>query len=275
MQINKFKKLRIEINSDCNRKCVFCPRGTDTTRWVDGVLQKQGKQKLIDKKMKTEDVMSLLDQNVDQGFNAEVSFVFYNEPVLDDRLITLSEYAKSKGTRLVLTTNGDQIKDDPALAKEIFRVNDFVSVSLYDYKNREGRKKLMDEWHSYFKSLNIPLSKYKLTGEYELFGNRAGLINRKDKFKRGASLDDHVPLTASCRKIHQKMNIRYDGEVAICCDDAHIQHSLGNVLETSLADVWYGDRMQEATQFLAAGNRAAMKPCDTCVRGVPKGFKVV
>ena len=132
MQIGKFNNLRIEINSDCNRKCVFCPRGTDATRWVDGVLQKQGKQKLVDKKMKTEDVMSLLDQNVEQGFNATVSFVFYNEPVLDDRLIMLSEYAKSKGTRLVLTTNGDQIKDDPILAKEIFRVNDFVSVSLYD-----------------------------------------------------------------------------------------------------------------------------------------------
>jgi 2-deoxy-scyllo-inosamine dehydrogenase (SAM-dependent) len=274
MHIQKFKNLRIEINSDCNRKCVFCPRGTDITRWEDST-QKPGRQKLINKKMETNDVLSLLDQNIDQDFNAAVSFVFYNEPVLDDRLVFLSEYAKNKGTRVILTTNGDQMLSDPVLTQEIFRVNDVVSISLYDYKDEAGRKKLMDKWHAYLKGLGISGNKYRLTGEYQLFGNRAGLIDRKEKYMRGSELDKMVPLNASCRKIHQKMNIRYDGEVAICCDDAHIQHSLGNVLKSTLADVWYGDRMQEATELLAAGNRAAMKPCNICVRGLPKGFRVV
>ena len=267
MYIQKFKNIRIEINSDCNRKCVFCPRRTDITRWIDGG-QDEKKQQLISKKMKTEDVISLLDQNVDQGFDATVSFVFYNEPVLDERLIYFSEYAKSKNSRVVLTTNGDQMLADQQLTKEIFRVNDHVCISLYDYKDMLGRKNLMDKWHVYLSSLGIKKNQYRLTGDYQNFGNRAGLIDRKDKFMRNAALDQKVPIKADCRKIHTKLNIRYDGEVPICCEDSHVRHSLGNVLETSISEVWYGDKMKEATRLLSLGDRAAMAPCSKCVKSI-------
>ena len=247
MQIPKFKNIRIEINSDCNRKCVFCPRGTDTTRWINGG-QDGKKQKLITKRMETDDVISLLDQNVNQGFNATVSFVFYNEPVLDDRLVFFSEYAKGKNSRVILTTNGDQMLADPLLTKEIFRVNDHVCISLYDYKDMVGRKNLMDKWDAYLHGEGIKKHQYRLTGDYQNFGNRAGLIDRKDKFMNKADLDKKVPIKANCRKIHSKLNIRYDGEVPICCDDSHVRHSLGNVLKTSISEVWYGEKMMDIPQ---------------------------
>ena len=268
MNISKFKKIRIEINSDCNRKCVFCPRGTDVSRWVDGG-QDTKRQKLLTKFMSTENVISLIDQNVDQGFNAEVSFVFYNEPVSDDRLIYFSEYAKSRKLRVVVTTNGDAMLQDSELAKEVFRVNDLVCISLYDYKDMEGRSKLMGEWDAYLSSLGIRKDAYRLTGEYFNFSNRAGLIDRKNKFMgKNHKLDDEVPLTADCSKIHSKLNIRYDGEVPICCDDAHVRNSLGNVLDTSISEVWYGDRMKRATEILSRGARSEMIPCSTCVRSI-------
>ena len=90
MNIKKFKDLRIEINSDCNRKCVFCPRENDLTRWK---INRHGKKSLVRKFMSDEIVYSILDQNINQGFNANVSFMFYNEPTLDKRLFNFIDYA--------------------------------------------------------------------------------------------------------------------------------------------------------------------------------------
>ena len=267
MNIPPFKKLRIEINSDCNRKCVFCPRGTDTTRWVDGG-QDGKQQQLISKRMATQDVISLIDQNVDQGFNAELGFDFYNEITLDERLFYFCDHAKGRGTRIEVVTNGDTMLDDNNYTRELFRLTNFVNISLYDYKDDAGRKALENKWHQYLSGLGISKLSYKLVGEYTSFGNRAGLVDRKNKYMQGHRLDKKVPLKANCKKIHAKLNIRYDGEVPICCEDSHVRWSLGNVLKTSLADVWYGPEMQKATELLRKGNRAAITPCAKCVKSV-------
>ena len=267
MNIPKFKKLRIEINSDCNRKCVFCPRGTDSTRWVGGA-QSGKRKKLIDKKMSTENVLSLIDQNVEQGFNAEIGFDFYNEITLDERLFYFCDYAKSKGLSIEVVTNGDKMLGDSEYTKELFRLTNFVNISLYDYKDMAGRDRLCDKWRKFLSSCGIPQGRYRLVGDYTNFGNRAGLVKRKEKYMQGASLDHKVPLHANCKKIHSKMNIRYDGEVPICCEDSHVRYSLGNALKTSLADVWYGQKMQDATKLLRAGNRAAILPCSACVKSI-------
>ena len=267
MNIPPFKKLRIEINSDCNRKCVFCPRGTDISRWVDGGQGKE-KQQLINKKMSTKDVISLIDQNVEQGFNAELGFDFYNEITLDERLFYFCDYAKGKGTPIEVVTNGDTMIADSNYTRELFRLTDFVNISLYDYKDAAQRRALENKWHNFLSGLGINRLQYKLVGEYVNFGNRAGLIDRKNKYMLGHQLDKKVPIKANCKKIHTKLNVRYDGEVPICCEDSHVRWSLGNVLETSLADVWYGPRMQEATELLRKGNRAAITPCAKCVKSL-------
>ena len=84
----------------------------------------------------------------------------------------------------------------------------------------------------------------------------------------GAYLDSKVPLSANCAKIHAKMNIRYDGEVPICCEDALVQHSLGNVNESTLSEIWYGQKMIDATLLLAKGKRSDISPCDKCVKSI-------
>lgn len=265
MNIPKFKKLRIEINSDCNRKCVFCPRGTDDTRWV---LDDRNKQKLIEKYMSTEDVISLIDQNVEQGFNAEVGFDFYNEVTLDDRLLYFCDYTKGKGLPVEIVTNGDKLLGDKNYTRELFRLTRFVNISLYDYKDYAGRDALCQTWHKFLADCGIHRAQYKLVGDYFNFGNRAGLVNRKKKYMQGASLDQQVPLKANCKKIHSKLNIRYDGEVPICCEDSHVRYSLGNVLKSSIADVWYGEKMKQATELLRRGDRGAILPCSACVKSI-------
>jgi len=265
MKIPKFKNLRIEINSDCNRRCQFCPRDKDDTRWK---VDKNNKKKLVYKLMKDELVYSILDQNVSQGFNAAVGFDFYNEPTMDDRLFKFLEFTLNTGCKTEIVTNGDTIKKDKDYAHEFFKRVSFTNISLYDYRDLEGRKKLMSWWEDYLADLKISKHRYRLVGEYFNFGNRAGTVDRKDKFMNGAHLDSKVPLSANCAKIHAKMNIRYDGEIPICCEDALVQHSLGNVNKNTLSEIWYGPEMINATMLLAKGKRSAISPCDKCVKSI-------
>ena len=267
VRIPKFRKLRIEINSDCNRKCVFCPRGTDVSRWQPDTANTK-KKALIGKRMATEDVLSIMDQNIAFGFNAEVGFDFYNEVTLDERLLFFCEYANLQSSPVAIVTNGDSMRVDEKFTKELFRLVSFISISLYDYKDKDGRQKLMSEWDKYLVGLGIHKRQYELVGEWAGFGNRAGLIDRRDKFLGGADKDKLVPIHANCKKIHSKLNIRYDGEVPICCEDSHIRYSLGNVLKTSIEEVWYGEKMRKATELLMQGNRAAITPCSKCVKSV-------
>ncbi len=263
--IPKFKSMNIEINSDCNRRCVFCPRGQDKTRWK---TDKNGKKKLIGNYMSDELVYSLIDQNLEQEFNAKIGFIFYNEPTLDERLFDFIDYASQKCPGIDITTNGDKIKKDSNYAREFFKFPITAHISLYDYKDMEGRQKLIDWWNDYLiKDLNITKDKFRFTGNYFNFGNRAGLIDRRGKYLAHAKLDDLVPLKASCRKIHSKLNIRYDGEVPICCEDSLVQHSLGNVNNNTISEIWYGEKMKIATELLANKKRHAISPCNKCTKG--------
>lgn len=261
--IRPFKAIRIEINSDCNRRCRFCPRDKDDTRWI---VDDKGKKKLINKTMSDELVFSILEQNVKQGFNGVVGFDFYNEPTMDPRLLSFLDYANYTGCPTEIVTNGDKIKKEPDYAAKFFSKVTFTNISLYDYRDMEGRKKLMSWWTNYLDGLKVSQNSYRLVGEYFNFGNRAGTVDRRDKYMNGAELDSKVPLTAGCKKIHSKMNIRYDGEVPICCEDALVQYSLGNVNDSTLSEIWYGEKMKRATELLSKGNRAAINPCNKCVK---------
>jgi len=262
--MKKFKSLNIEINSDCNRRCVFCPRSQDETRWS---LDNKGKKKLIGKYMDEEIVKSIIDQNKEQGFNASIGFIFYNEPTLDDRLFDFISYASGKAPAINITTNGDKIKKDEQYAKDFFAFPLTAYISLYDYRDMQGREKLIKWWKNYLKSLGVPNHKYNFTGNYFNFGNRAGLIDRRNKYLAHSNLDSMVPLRASCKKIHAKFNVRYDGEVPICCEDTLVQYSLGNVKNNTLSEIWYGEKMKIATELLKNKNRAALSPCNKCTKG--------
>ena len=60
---------------------------------------------------------------------------------------------------------------DNEYAKEFFKRVVYTNISLYDYKDLEGRQKLMGWWKDYLTKLNIPTQRYRLVGEYFNFGN--------------------------------------------------------------------------------------------------------
>lgn len=94
-----FSMVEIEINSRCNRRCVYCPN----------VIAPRKAPKM----MQPEQFERILDRLVEAEFAGRLSYHFYNEPLLNPKLTTFVSRAQQRlpKVRQVLYSNGDYLTD--------------------------------------------------------------------------------------------------------------------------------------------------------------------
>lgn len=74
---------------------------------------------------------------------------------------------------------------------------------------------------------------------------------------------DHPSQFKRCAKPFREMSIRWDGSVAICCNDWRGEFKCGSVASMALEEVWNGEAMQAARKYLYHGQRT-IGPCKGC-----------
>lgn len=115
MRLGLFRVLSIQTTTLCNLRCPTCLRQNDPT---DPFKVQKGKTPL-DVQMPDKMVYSIVDQAVDLGFRGQILFYGYNEPLLDPRFFTFARYAKAKGLKPGLFTNGVVLNSKNPRAEEI------------------------------------------------------------------------------------------------------------------------------------------------------------
>lgn len=210
-----FQQVLIETRTDCNNHCSFCPHAFNK---------------------KTLSIMewscytTIIDQLCEMNYNGRVALMLSNEPLLDNRLEDMIDYAKSKSQRLFLdiTTNGRLLTVE--LVDKLFRLG-LDNININDY--RGDRDKNPEKWSPYIKLI------------YAAYGN-----NPKVSFKR-RRLDESLPNYAGnipqtfnnedfgfCNYPFRKLTIAYNGNVLLCCDDFMYKTIFGNVMSDKLIDCW-------------------------------------
>lgn len=110
----KFKRIHIELTNRCNFACEFCPQSIMTRKCGDIEFQ------LLE---------SILDQIHEARLTETVLFHVMGEPLLYPYLEKAVRYAKQKGLRVCLTTNGWLM--DKEILEALFRNNiDHIILSL-------------------------------------------------------------------------------------------------------------------------------------------------
>ena len=79
----------------------------------------------------------------------------------------------------------------------------------------------------------------------------------------GAGLPPKVAEGKRCAKPFREFSVRWDGSVALCCNDWRGLYVIGNVLVTDIAELWQSPRMEAARRFLIRGERTFV-PCNLC-----------
>lgn len=235
-----FSKISIECNSFCNRSCSFCTRSNDDREKV---------------RMPEELIHKVLYELSNVNYQGLISFHFYNEIFTDKRIFSFFEKCQELGLNNYIFTNGDYLTMDIVKQLSTYNIKEFA-LSIYDWKDD-------DEFELKCNALNTKLELQNYSWNYYIikggdnFGNRAGYVTHKNE-------ELTLPITAACSKIENKIDIRYDGTVVMCCMDYYGVHKIGNINHENIIDIWYGKIRHEQIMKLRKGSRKSYDLCSKC-----------
>lgn len=231
-----FSVVEIEINSECNRRCSYCP---------NSFLSRKSS-----KMMTAELFQNLLAQLSDLSFEGILSFHFYNEPLLHPQLVQWVELASKTlpKARIYLYSNGT------LLTQEIFEALVKAGMQSITVTRHEGLNSLpVDQWKN---NLSAELLTHLILQNHQEVQktNRGGLLN----------LGLMTPPKLSCYMPSSMIVVTSEGNVLPCYEDYEEKLSLGNIQTTSLRQIWNSVQAKNLREKLAQGQRGDFEPCKCC-----------
>jgi radical SAM protein with 4Fe4S-binding SPASM domain len=252
-----FEQLCLESQSNCNRSCWFCPRTYDRTgAYLDGA------GKSVIGAMPTEKILDVLDQAEALGFRGLVGFHHYSEPLLDPRNVTLAREAQRRGLRPWLHTNGDVLRRNERLSREVTEVYEHIVVGLYNYASDDELDAEKQFWRARLPGVRLDFSAIGAEGGR---GSTSMVIPRA-----GVPTDSRMTVpdltfpNGPCHRPLIRLIIRWDGEVCNCCEDTTGAFGLGNVYRNSVEELWFSADHVRTVNQLAAGHRDRYALCRNC-----------
>lgn len=255
--------ISLELTNNCNLKCPYCANPT---------LERP----------KAYIEWALLEKIIDECAERQYNLAWLHgvgEPLLWKRLEEVVALIKRKGAGDgSFGTNGTLLHPD-----RVRKLLDaglesiYVSIDTLDpeiYKNTRGGKleKVVQNIQEMIKiapstfKITVALMDHKdhrITGEtikqfHQVFGHhenvRTNLVeNALFPSAPGDYRVDGSSKTRSCFSPINYLFIALDGRAAICCVDQEVLHSLGNVAERSIHDIWFDPRNQTTFRNVALG----------------------
>jgi radical SAM protein with 4Fe4S-binding SPASM domain len=243
-----FRRLLLELQSNCNRTCFFCNRP-----WDDSGKRLAADGRHVLKSMPTAHALRILDEAQAMGFRGGVAFHHMSEPFLDPRIIDMAHEARKRGMHPYEHTNGDVLRRNDALCKAAVSVFEYIVVGLYDHKDDTERDAEIRFWQKRLEGTDVRFSAVDKVFPRSLTPFTDRMFRPKQIYPSGV-----------CRRPLVRMIVHYDGNVALCCEDMKDDFGLGNAFETPIRDLWYSERHVGIIRDLEQGRRDRYGPCAKC-----------
>lgn len=260
--------IQVEPVQGCNLGCSFCG-----IHHIGYGFKKRGFDY-----MELETARDLADQIRTLGWNPRIEFAMHGEPSLHPELhlmIAAFREALPKGYILVTSNGGGFLKDPTGRAMELFDAG-LNTLALDDYESaRIVRRVLAGAVLPGVNIVNYPEDGLEWSPHTRRTGKHLVIVKDISTSETGthATLNNHAgsaaPMTDAhqhkrCAKPFREMSVRWDGSVAICCNDWPGQYKCGNVREDGLFEVWHSPEMVSARRALYHGRRDLINPCAGC-----------
>ena len=238
----------IETTSACNLSCSYCPREKRSDHMDYNLF------------------MSIVDECSIHGPRS-FSLHLFGEPLLYPRILDAIRYIKFKNKHhtVLLTTNGTLLNRFSRSLLEVgvdrviwsWRKNNFDDDSI-DLLRKRGLIRLLIE-----ETPAEEFERWKTFPRVEIkhLHNYGGHI---DISKWGLqSLDDSLDRWP-CYHLWLAPAVRWNGDITICCNDPTGRESLGAYPQTSLSEVWRGEKLKLIREsHLKAEYGGLCKGCDS------------
>jgi hypothetical protein len=284
--------VQIELTEGCQLRCTFCG--------LNGIRGKDNDFRF----MTVETIRSVAEQMVEAGWNSRVEFAMHGEPTMHPDYVGMvaAFHEAAPKLQLMMTSNGGGLLKKPGIRENVLALfrSGLTTLALDDYEGVKIVGKVRKEFVGHAEPTSVDYYTVERGGVmttdidvYEYPVNRAGspharrrrpaivLIQDISVAAKGnhSTLNNHsgaaAPLDESqahslCAKPFREMSIRWDGNVAICCNDWRGHFKAGSVLRDRLGfeghgleDTWNGAAMDGARRRLMQRQRD-FGPCKGC-----------
>lgn len=257
--------MQIELTEGCNLRCPFCG--------LNGIRGKENNLKFMD----LSTVERITEDLQENGWRCRIEFAMHGEPSLHPQFIKVLSMFRKRLPRtfhLMVTSNGGGLLKDPTLL--IDQALEYVNVLALDaYENVSIVPKILERYKGQHTPTFYPKDKTgnphrrRSSGQHDLVivqdikrataGTHASLNNHAGA---GAPLNDNAE-GKRCAKPFRELSIRWDGNVAVCCNDWRGLYHCGSIHTMSLDEIWQSPGMRAARRKLYHGMRD-FGPCQGC-----------
>lgn len=254
--------VQIETVQGCNRRCKFC--GTMGIERAFHYVE-----------LKTVQHICKLIKAV--GLNCRILLAGHGEPTLHQQLPQIIRIIREilPKNMIHLFTNGTVIAKHPEMVIDLFGagLNDLVFDEYSDSRIGEFVKnnQICRSFPIFEQGSGVPLFADKkicqrricITPPIDMDGNTA---SRKLNNHCGAGMKMiKKPLKAKCSILFRDFYVRWDGNIAICCNDFRGEYYVTNILNCkTLQEAYFHERLESARKFVMVNDRSPIYPCSIC-----------
>ena len=260
--------IQIEPTEGCNLGCSFCGlrgmREKGTKPWYFMTLETA---EIIAKKIR------------EANWKSKIVFAMHGEPTLNPNLLKIIKIFRRElpNTLFYIISNGYGI-----VRNEDYSIKEYISllfdsginhILLDNYSDNGDWNKIVSAVQDEIPILYLGEDKTPMfpTDNKRNIIVLPSIVTTKISFVR--NLKNHCgaafPLDDSfnkkkCAVPFRELSFRYDGNVALCCDDFRGEFSIGNIKDYDrIDDLWNNERFQAARIMLYNGERS-FRPCKGC-----------
>jgi len=285
----------VEPTTACNLRCPECPSGLRSFTRPTGNLSSDFFSDFLDQNYKHLIHLNFYFQGepfIHKGFLDMVSMASHrkiftststNAHFLDKE--NCEKAIESGLDRMIISIDGadqetyEQYRKGGSLEKVIAGTKEMVSAKrragdgpeiVFQFLVVRPNEHQIQEVKDLGKKLGVDRVALKTAQVYD-FENGNDLIPTQDKYSRYRKGEDGKfriknPLDNQCWKMWHSCVITWDGKVVPCCFDKDAQHSMGNLREESLQQIWTS---QKYNSFRSAilNSRSKVDICKNCSEG--------
>jgi radical SAM protein with 4Fe4S-binding SPASM domain len=269
--------VQIELTEGCNLRCPFCG--------LQGIRSKEEQGKNY-KYMTSSTLEKLILSMLEHEWNPRIEFAMHGEPSMHPEYTSMIMIAREIAPRyqIMMTSNGggllkkpgptDNIRalfdvglnilalDDyngikivPRIREMVINRKDiFTDIAIFDYPNQPEGNPHRRHPIKYMMLTFVQDITLAHKGTHAVLNNHAG----------SGAPPLKEPLQERCAKPFRELSVRWDGSIAICCNDWRGEYKCGNINDTDIDSIWNGAAFTAARQILYQGNRKDIKPCSVC-----------
>lgn len=253
--------IQIEAVQGCNRRCSFC--GT------------AGMEKAI-RKADIKTIYHTCELIKAAELNSRILLAGHGEPTLHPEIVQIVKAIRTMlpHNMIHMFTNGTVIAKKPELTEELFKagLNDLIFDEYTD--SRVGKFVRADPICRKYEIVElkpgVPLFADKKTTQHRICITPPINIDEKNATRKiinhcGAGRPPlKTPLEKKCGTIFRDFFIRWDGNIAICCNDFRGEYPVTNILKhKSFEDAYFHPRLEAARRILMQADRS-FAPCSKC-----------